>query len=206
MGKRDALLVVLGYSRLLWFPVLCAARSRISLRSAIIGQGMDWDRLGLSATLPVVAIGYTRYLSQEYLIRWGCSRPTLRDARREGRFRARREREREAEAAAAERRRETITTPILPTGLRTSVVRPAQRSPAARNKAACKRTHDDLPVHSFDPCSPNSAPSPPTPCASPGTQNTFIQHPEPNPRSETLQRTPWRLTPLVASKQHHIIH
>ena len=33
--------------------------------------------------------------------------------------------------------------------LRASVVQPAQRSPAARNKAARKRTHDDLPVHSF---------------------------------------------------------
>ena len=33
--------------------------------------------------------------------------------------------------------------------LRDSVVRPAQRSPAARHKAARKRTHDHLPVHSF---------------------------------------------------------
>ena len=32
---------------------------------------------------------------------------------------------------------------------RSSVVRPAQRSPAAQAKAASKRTADDLPVHSF---------------------------------------------------------
>ena len=32
---------------------------------------------------------------------------------------------------------------------RSSVVRPAQRSPAAQQKAASKRTADDLPVHSF---------------------------------------------------------
>ena len=32
---------------------------------------------------------------------------------------------------------------------RESVVRPAQRSPAAQQKAASKRTADDLPVHSF---------------------------------------------------------
>ena len=32
---------------------------------------------------------------------------------------------------------------------RSSVVQPAQRSPAARKKAASKRTADDLPVHSF---------------------------------------------------------
>ena len=32
---------------------------------------------------------------------------------------------------------------------RSSVVRPAQRSPAAQKKAASKRTADDLPVHSF---------------------------------------------------------
>ena len=32
---------------------------------------------------------------------------------------------------------------------RESVVRPAVRSPAARKKAASKRTDDDLPVHSF---------------------------------------------------------
>ena len=32
---------------------------------------------------------------------------------------------------------------------RESVVRPAQRSPAARQKASSKRTEDDLPVHSF---------------------------------------------------------
>ena len=32
---------------------------------------------------------------------------------------------------------------------RPSVVRPAQRSPAARRKATSKRTVDDLPVHSF---------------------------------------------------------
>ena len=32
---------------------------------------------------------------------------------------------------------------------RESVVRPAQRSPAAQRKAASKRTEDDLPVHSF---------------------------------------------------------
>ena len=32
---------------------------------------------------------------------------------------------------------------------RSSVVQPAQRSPAAQAKAASKRTVDDLPVHSF---------------------------------------------------------
>ena len=32
---------------------------------------------------------------------------------------------------------------------RSSVVQPAQRSPAAQKKAASKRTADDLPVHSF---------------------------------------------------------
>ena len=32
---------------------------------------------------------------------------------------------------------------------RSSVVHPAQRSPAAQAKAASKRTTDDLPVHSF---------------------------------------------------------
>ena len=32
---------------------------------------------------------------------------------------------------------------------RESIVHPAQRSPAARRKAASKRTEDDLPVHSF---------------------------------------------------------
>ena len=32
---------------------------------------------------------------------------------------------------------------------RSSVVQPAQRSPAAQRKAASKRTADDLPVHSF---------------------------------------------------------
>ncbi len=32
---------------------------------------------------------------------------------------------------------------------RSSVVQPAQRSPAAHRKAASKRTADDLPVHSF---------------------------------------------------------
>ena len=32
---------------------------------------------------------------------------------------------------------------------RSSVVRPAQRSPAAQQKAASKRTADDLPVHGF---------------------------------------------------------
>jgi hypothetical protein len=32
---------------------------------------------------------------------------------------------------------------------RASIVAPAQRSPAARHKAAAKRTDDDVPVHSF---------------------------------------------------------
>ena len=32
---------------------------------------------------------------------------------------------------------------------RSSVVQPAQRSPAAQQKAVSKRTADDLPVHSF---------------------------------------------------------
>ena len=65
--------------------------------------------------------------------------------------------------------------------LRTSVVRPAQRSPAARNKAARKRTHDDLPVHSFRSLLTELSTFTANTMRIPGTQNTFIQHPEPTP-------------------------
>ena len=65
--------------------------------------------------------------------------------------------------------------------LRTSVVRPAQRSPAARNKAARKRTHDDLPVHSFRSLLTELGTFTANTMRIPGTQNTFTQHPEPTP-------------------------
>ena len=79
----------------------------------------------------------------------------------------------------------------------------AHPPPATRPPANVPTTTS--PSTASDPCSPNSAPSPPTPCAS---RNTKHLHPTPRtyPRSETLERTPPRLTPLVASKQHHIIH
>ena len=63
--------------------------------------------------------------------------------------------------------------------LRASVVQPAQRSPAARNKAARKRTHDDLPVHSFRSLLTELGTFTANTMRIPGTQNTFIQHPEP---------------------------
>ena len=65
--------------------------------------------------------------------------------------------------------------------LRTSVVQPAQRSPAARNKAARKRTHDDLPVHSFRSLLSELGTFTANTMRIPGTQNTFTQHPEPTP-------------------------
>ena len=65
--------------------------------------------------------------------------------------------------------------------LRASVVQPAQRSPAARNKAARKRTHDDLPVHSFRSLLTELGTFTANTMRIPGTQNTFIQHPEPTP-------------------------
>ena len=74
---------------------------------------------------------------------------------------------------------------------RSSVVQPAQRSPAARNKAARKRTHDDLPVHSFRSLLTELSTFTANTMRIPGTQNTFIQHPEPTPvqkRSSELLR------------------
>ena len=65
--------------------------------------------------------------------------------------------------------------------LRGSVVQPAQRSPAARNKAARKRTHDDLPVLSFRSLLTELSTFTANTMRIPGSQNTFIQHPEPTP-------------------------
>ena len=65
--------------------------------------------------------------------------------------------------------------------LRSSAVSPAKRSPAARDKAARKRTRDDLPVHSFRSLLADLATfSANTMCLA-GTENTFTLHPEPTP-------------------------
>ena len=80
--------------------------------------------------------------------------------------------------------------------LRPSIVQPAQRSPAARDKAARKRTHDDLPVHSFRDLLAELGTLTANEMKVPQQTQTFNLHPELTPlqnRAFELLGVPYRL-------------
>jgi len=68
------------------------------------------------------------------------------------------------------------------TAARSSIVAPAQRSKAARHKAATKRTHDGLPVHSFQSLLAELATfTRNTMALTAATEDTFLLYPQPTP-------------------------
>ena len=68
------------------------------------------------------------------------------------------------------------------TAARSSTVAPAQRSKAARHKAATKRTHDGLPVHSFQSLLAELATfTRNTMALTAATEDTFLLYPQPTP-------------------------
>jgi len=69
--------------------------------------------------------------------------------------------------------------PEVAASLRTSVVAPAQRSPAARNKAARKRTPDNLPTHDFRSLLAELGTFTANWMRLAGAQESFILHPTP---------------------------
>ena len=72
---------------------------------------------------------------------------------------------------------------LRPTPPRPSPVAPATPSPQARRKATTKRSADDLPVHSFRPCSRTLPPSPKTKSSLPPTPSPSTSSPDPLPSS-----------------------